>query len=162
MTQHADNANTAPKTQILIVDDHPLFRRGVVQLLAMDSEFAVAGEARNGEEALRIVERADPDLILLDLNMRGMGGLETLHRLRAQGVDTRIVVLTVSDSDEDVVAALRAGADGYLLKDMEPEQLLEQVKEAAVGKMVLSPNSRPWSPMPCAPPRSPTTTNWQA
>jgi two-component system, NarL family, nitrate/nitrite response regulator NarL len=126
------------KTQILIVDDHPLFRRGVVQLLAMEPELEVAGEARDGEEAVARAKELDPDLILLDLNMRGIGGLEALRRLRAEGVDARIVMLTVSDSDEDVVAALRAGADGYLLKDMEPEQLLERVKQAAVGKMVLS------------------------
>ncbi len=125
-------------TNILIVDDHPLFRRGVRQLLELDPDLQVAGEARDGNEALQIAKSLDPDLILLDLNMRGMGGLETLRRLRAEGVVTRIVVLTVSDSDEDVVAALRAGADGYLLKDMEPEQLLELVKQAALGKMVLS------------------------
>lgn len=125
-------------TDILIVDDHPLFRRGVSQLLQMDSTLRAVGEAQNGEEALELAREHDPDLILLDLNMRGMDGITTIRALRDADVQARIVVLTVSDNDEDVVSALRAGADGYLLKDMEPEVLLERIKEAATGRMVLS------------------------
>lgn len=125
-------------TEILIVDDHPLFRRGVRQLLDMDDSVAAVGEAQSGEEALERVRESEPDLILLDLNMRGMDGIATIRALRDADVQARIVVLSVSDNDEDVVSALRAGADGYLLKDMEPEALLERIKEAATGRMVLS------------------------
>lgn len=125
-------------TEILIVDDHPLFRRGVRQLLDMDETVAAVGEAQSGEEALRMVSASEPDLILLDLNMRGMDGIATIRALRDADVQARILVLSVSDNDEDVVSALRAGADGYLLKDMEPEALLERIKEAAAGRMVLS------------------------
>lgn len=125
-------------TEILIVDDHPLFRRGVRQLLDMDETLTALGEAQSGEEALRMVSASEPDLILLDLNMRGMDGIATIRALRDADVQARIVVLSVSDNDEDVVSTLRAGADGYLLKDMEPEALLERIKDAAVGRMVLS------------------------
>jgi len=128
-----------PTGCILIVDDHPLFRRGVRQLLEMDPELSRAVvEAKSGEEALARAHEHDPDLVLLDLHMSGMGGLEALRSLRAAGVDGRIVMLTVSDAEDDVVAALRAGADGYLLKDMEPEDLLARIKQAVDGQLVLS------------------------
>ncbi|MFG6176499.1 two-component system response regulator NarL [Halomonas sp. THAF12] len=126
-------------TAILIVDDHPLFRRGVRQLLEMDPELAIAGEAADGEAAIEAAARLAPTLILMDLNMARRNGLEALRTLREQGVEARIVMLTVSDAEEDVVAALRAGADGYLLKDMEPEDLLAAIKEAAEGRMTISP-----------------------
>jgi two-component system, NarL family, nitrate/nitrite response regulator NarL len=126
------------KTRILIVDDHPLLRRGVKQLLELENDFEAVGEARNGQEALTFAKELQPDLILLDLNMVGMDGMATLDALREAGVRSRIIMLTVSDSDEDVVAALRAGADGYLLKDMEPEDLLQQLRMAAEGRLVIS------------------------
>ncbi|AFV00282.1 two-component system response regulator NarL [Simiduia agarivorans] len=128
----------ADLTSILLVDDHPLLRKGLVQLIELEDELALVGEASNGKDALRLAEETDPDLIVLDLNMQGMDGLETLRAMREAGVTSRIVMLTVSDSDEDVVCAITYGADGYLLKDMEPEDILEQIKQAASGKMVIS------------------------
>lgn len=125
-------------TRILIADDHPLFRRGVRQLLDLAPGFATIAEASSGREAVQLAQELTPDLILLDLNMAGMDGIEVLQALRAAGSDSRIVVLTVSDAEEDVVAALRAGADGYLLKDMEPEDLLTRIQQAAGGRMVVS------------------------
>lgn len=126
------------KTTVMLVDDHPLLRKGLRQLLAFEAEFAVVAEAGSGAEALAIAPDLDPDLIILDLNMQGMDGLETLKRLRDEGVTSRIVMLTVSDSNDDVIKAISLGADGYLLKDSDPEELLEQIKKAASGKMVLS------------------------
>ncbi len=123
---------------IMLVDDHPLLRKGLRQLISMDDELEVIAEASNGADAITQGVELDPDLILLDLNMQGMNGLETLRQLRDQGVTSRIVMLTVSDADEDVLQAISLGADGYLLKDMEPEELLEQIKRALNGKMVLS------------------------
>ncbi len=123
---------------IMLVDDHPLLRKGLRQLISMDDELEVIAEASNGADAITQGVDLDPDLILLDLNMQGMNGLETLRHLRDQGVTSRIVMLTVSDADEDVLQAISLGADGYLLKDMEPEELLEQIKRALNGKMVLS------------------------
>ena len=123
---------------IMLVDDHPLLRKGLRQLISMDDELEVIAEASNGADAITQGVELDPDLILLDLNMQGMNGLETLRHLRDQGVTSRIVMLTVSDADEDVLQAISLGADGYLLKDMEPEELLDQIKRALNGKMVLS------------------------
>lgn len=132
----ADNKETP--ASILLIDDHPLLRRGITQLLDMEDDMVLAGEASNSEDGIRLANELDPDLILLDLNMPGVDGLETLRWLRDGGVASRIVIFTVSDHEEDVVSALRAGADGYLLKDMEPEELVEQLHQAAVGKMVIS------------------------
>ena len=95
------------ETRILIVDDHPLFRRGVRQLVEMDPDMVIAGEASNGIEAAEVAGTLDLDLILMDMNMAKMDGLEALRQMRSNGTDTRIVMLTVSDADDDVVAALR-------------------------------------------------------
>ncbi|MEW6981408.1 two-component system response regulator NarL [Colwelliaceae bacterium 6471] len=123
---------------IMMVDDHPLLRKGLRQLIELEDELEIVGEASSGAEALAIATECDPDLITLDLNMQGMDGLETLRALRTQGVTARILMLTVSDNDEDVLEAIRSGADGYLLKDMDPDDLIEKIKEAALGKMVMS------------------------
>lgn len=122
---------------ILIIDDHPLFRKGVVQLIAMAPHLAVVGEASSGEAGVEMAKRLDPDLILLDLDMKGMGGIETLRAIREAGLDCRVVILTVSDQADDLVAAIRSGADGYLLKDMEPEELLAAIDEVLNGRTVI-------------------------
>lgn len=129
---------TTEAASIMLVDDHPLLRKGLKQLIAMEDDMTVVAEASNGPDALLLAAEHDPDLIVLDLNMQGMDGIETLKRLRDSGVTSRIIMLTVSDADDDVVAAITNGADGYLLKDMEPELLLEQIHRAVTGKMVLS------------------------
>ncbi|MDV6328204.1 two-component system response regulator NarL [Idiomarina sp. PL1-037] len=129
---------TTDAASIMLVDDHPLLRKGLKQLIAMEDDMTVIAEASNGPDALLLAAEHDPDLIVLDLNMQGMDGIETLKRLRDSGVTSRIIMLTVSDADDDVVAAITNGADGYLLKDMEPELLLEQIHRAVTGKMVLS------------------------
>lgn len=125
-------------TSILIIDDHPMLRRGVAQLLELDDELQLVGEASSGEEGIKQALALDPDLILLDLNMHGMSGIDTLKAMRMAEIYSRILVFTVSDSHEDVVAALKAGADGYLLKDIEPENLLSSIKKAANGQMPIS------------------------
>ncbi|MDR0806511.1 MAG: response regulator [Enterobacteriaceae bacterium] len=122
----------------MIVDDHPLMRRGVRQLLELEPSLNIVGEASNGNEAITYAVRLLPDLILLDLNMKGLSGLDTLKALRNEGIAARIIVLTVSDSRSDIYALLDAGADGYLLKDSEPELLLEQITKAANGENVFS------------------------
>lgn len=119
--------------KIMIVDDHPLMRRGISQLLSFEPDFEIVGEASNGADAVLLASEQEPDLILLDLNMKGMSGLDTLNAMRAEGIQSSIVVLTVSDSRADVKALIQAGADGYLLKDTEPEQLIELLKQALCG-----------------------------
>jgi len=123
---------------VVIIDDHPLFRKGVSQLIALDDRLHLIGEASSGEEGLELARALEPDLILLDLNMKGMSGIETLHALREADLAARILILTVSDAADDLVAAIRAGADGYLLKDMEPEELLARIVEALRGRIVIS------------------------
>lgn len=125
--------------RVLIVDDHPLFRRGLVQLLRTIPAFVLVGEAASGAEGLVLARELRPDLILLDLNMRDGDGLDMLRGLRVARSEARVVMVTVSDAGEDVVAALRGGAEGYLLKDMEPEAMLDALQAAASGRVVIPP-----------------------
>lgn len=129
--------NGKPQT-VVIIDDHPLFRKGLTQLLRTVSEFELVAEAASGSEGLACVLRYHPDLLLLDLNMKEMSGLDVLRQIRQADLDTRVVMVTVSDAAEDLVAALRAGADGYLLKDMEPEAMIDALRSAAAGRIVVS------------------------
>lgn len=126
-------------TSIVLVDDHPMMRRGIRQLLELQERFEVVAEAGSGEEALLAVEQHRPDMILMDLNMKGMDGIQTVEAMRQRDVSACILMLTVSDNDNDVIAALRAGADGYLLKDVEPEELVKVLSEAQRGQLVVSP-----------------------
>ena len=123
---------------VIIVDDHPLFRKGLIQLLKTVPTLNLIGEAAGGEEGLALAVRLQPDLILLDLNMKDMGGIEVLSGIRSARIDSRVVMVTVSDHGEDLVAALRAGADGYLLKDMEPEAMVDALRDVAGGRIVIS------------------------
>ncbi|AWC93656.1 TPA: two-component system response regulator NarL [Morganella morganii subsp. morganii] len=132
-------ADPASPATILLIDDHPMLRNGVRQLISMEPTLTVAGEAGNGRDGIALAESLDPDLILLDLNMPEMNGFETLDILRRKPLSGRVVVFSVSNYREDLITALRRGADGYLLKDMEPEELLVALRQAAAGKMVVSP-----------------------
>lgn len=123
--------------RILLIDDHPLFRKGVAQLVRDDEELELAGEASDGETAVAMAAAVDADLILIDLHMRAMNGIETLRALKAQGVRARCVMLTMSDNELDVLEAMRAGADGYLLKQLEPEELCQRIKQSVRGAVVL-------------------------
>ncbi|NAW34376.1 two-component system response regulator NarL [Halomonas alimentaria] len=132
-----DTTTEHPAT-ILIIDDHPLLRRGVSQLLELEDDLLLAGEAGDPREGIRLALELDPDMVLLDLNMPQMDGIETLKRLRDGGFAGRVVMFTVSDHEEDVVNALRSGADGYLLKDMDPDEMVRQLRQASLGRMVIS------------------------
>lgn len=123
---------------ILVIDDHPLIRRGIKDLVCMDDSFSVIGEADNGNVGLEMAKKLQPDIILLDLNMQIMDGLKTLQAIKSAEIDSRVIILTVSDNEKDIVATLRAGADGYLLKDMEPEDMLERLHQVVNGHIVLS------------------------
>ena len=123
---------------ILVIDDHPLIRRGIKDLVSMDESFEVIGEADNGQSGLELARNLQPDIILLDFNMEKMNGLETLQAVKSADIDSRVIILTVSDNEKNIVSTLRAGADGYLLKDMEPEDMLEQLHQVVNGHIVLS------------------------
>lgn len=116
-----------------------MMRRGLRDLLELEDDLEMVGEAGNGEDAIRLAQQIEPDLILMDLNMPGIDGLETTRRMRDADIDARIIMFTVSDEQGHVLEALRNGADGYLLKDMDAEQLIEQIRIAATGRMALSP-----------------------
>jgi DNA-binding NarL/FixJ family response regulator len=113
--------------RILIVDDHPVVRDGLRGIFAGDTEFDVVGEAADGAEALALVARHQVDVVLMDLRMPGIGGVEAITRLRADFPDVRVLVLTTYDGDRDVLPAIEAGATGYLLKDSPRADLLQGV-----------------------------------
>jgi two-component system nitrate/nitrite response regulator NarL len=124
---------------LLLVDDHPMMRRGIRQLIELESDLCVVGEANNGEEALVLAAQLNPELVLLDNNMPLLNGVETLKRLREQHYTGKVLLFTVSDAEHDVRDAMRFGADGYLLKDMEPELLIQGLRDALRGALVVSP-----------------------
>ncbi|WLI14988.1 MULTISPECIES: two-component system response regulator NarL [Pseudomonas] len=131
--------NPSPQHRILLVDDHPMMRHGIRQMLELEDDFLIVGEASQGEEALSLIEPLQPDLVLLDNNMPQMNGIETLRRLRAMHYTGKVLLFTVSDAEDDIRDALRLDADGYLLKDMEPELLIQYIRDALNGVLVISP-----------------------
>ncbi|AGH81243.1 LuxR family DNA-binding response regulator [Psychromonas sp. CNPT3] len=124
--------------RVMIIDDHPLMRKGIAQLLSLDSKFEIVVEAKSGEEGLEFANQYQLDLILLDFNMQGISGLETLKRLRSQGHLTKIIILTVSDNKQDVIAMINHGANGYFLKDSDASLLLSNINKVLAGELVLS------------------------
>ncbi len=126
------------KVRIVVVDDHGLFRAGLVSLLTTFPEFEIIGEAGDGRQALEVIEATEPDVVLLDVNMPVMDGVQAVEMLK-DNQPARILMLTISKHDEDLFGAIAAGADGYLLKDAEPEELRKAINLVAEGKSVLSP-----------------------
>jgi DNA-binding NarL/FixJ family response regulator len=120
------------------VDDHGLFRAGLVSLLTTIPEFEIVGEAGDGRAALSVIDEKKPDVVLLDVNMPIMGGVEMVEAIQ-ENDPPKILMLTISKHDEDLFGAIAAGADGYLLKDAEPEELRRAINLVAEGKSVLSP-----------------------
>lgn len=125
--------------QLLVVDDHTLFRRGLIALLLQDGRFKIMAQAGDIGEALRCVEYGVPDLILLDNHLPGVRGVDGIGALKAAFPGAQIVMLTVSEDEKDLAAALQAGADGYLLKTVESEDLCESIVKVLAGESVISP-----------------------
>lgn len=128
------------KKTILIIDDHPLFRKGVRQLLSMGEQYEIVGEAADGVGGLSMIESLKPDMVLLDLNMKSMSGHDVLEEVKKRELDTEVVIMTVSNQDSDVAKAIHLGADGYLLKDMEPEDILIKLGQVSEGSVVIDDN----------------------
>jgi NarL family two-component system response regulator LiaR len=126
-------------TRVLLVDDHAVVRKGLRALLEREPDIEVVGEAEDGEQAAHMVERLRPQVILMDLEMPRMGGIEATSRISQAWPDTRIVVLTSHAAEEDVFPALKAGAQGYLLKHSAPEDVLSAIRQAQRGETVLHP-----------------------
>lgn len=125
--------------RILIVDDHPVVRAGIEGMLARQDDFVIVGEAENGEQAVRLSAELQPDVVLMDLRMPVMDGLESMLHIRQHNSQIQVVILTTYNQDRDVLAALNAGAIGYMLKDAPREELYQAVRAAAQGKSILHP-----------------------
>jgi DNA-binding NarL/FixJ family response regulator len=128
-----------PPIRILLVDDHSLFRMGIAALLSAEPGFEVVGEAADGQEAIARARHLMPDVILMDLSMPDMDGLEATRRLKEEMPYVRIVILTVSDDARDLFEAVKSGAHGYLLKKIEPQALFETLRGVARGEAAISP-----------------------
>jgi len=127
-------------TRVLVVDDHALFRKGVAGLLRDTEGFTVVGEARDGREAVAKAQALTPDVVLMDVYMPGMDGLEAARRITQAVPSVRIVMLTVSEEDRNLFEALKAGAHGYLLKSVEPEELFRTLRGVVRGEAFLTPS----------------------
>ncbi len=125
--------------KVLVVDDHTLFRHGLMALLSSNEQLRVVGQASGGEEAIQKARELNPDIILMDIQMPGCNGIEATHSIRDNKFLGGILVLTVSDRDNDLFAAIKAGANGYLLKNAEPEELIYAVTHVAQGEAIISP-----------------------
>ncbi len=125
--------------KLLVVDDHTLFRRGLIALLSQDARMQVVGEAGDVGEALRAAERVSPDLILLDNHLPGVRGVDGIAALKEASGRVRILMLTVSENEDDLAAAMHAGADGYLLKTVESDHLCDSIVRVMAGESVISP-----------------------
>lgn len=125
--------------RLVVIDDHPVVRHGLVSMLSYESDMQVVGEAGDGAEAVRVILEQQPDVVLLDLRLPQLSGIEVMKQVRAKQTDTRFLVLTTYDADEYIVPALSAGAQGYLLKDTTPEELTRAIRALAAGGSPLEP-----------------------
>ncbi len=129
-----------PRIRILIADDHNLFRRGLRRILGDYDDLDVIGEATDGQEAVALAGRLHPDIVLMDVGMPGMSGPEATHLIRTAHPETQVIMLTVSDRDEDLFTAIKAGARGYLLKNAETADLLEAIRCVHIGEAMIAPS----------------------
>ena len=126
--------------QILIAEDHPLFRKGMISLLSSVPDFEVVGEATTGEEAVVRAEQLQPDVVLMDLQMPEVNGIEATRRILRDDPGIRILVVTLFEDDDSVFVALRAGARGYVLKDSDEEEMVHAIRAVGKGEAIFSPN----------------------
>jgi DNA-binding NarL/FixJ family response regulator len=139
MSPLIDGGRAAAPARVLLVDDQPLFRRAIATLIAEQPDFDVVGEATNGQEALERARTLAPDLVVMDIEMPVMNGVEAVRRLRDELPHIRVVMLTVSEDEDYLFDAVSFGANGYLLKDLQPEQLYEMLRAVRRGESPISP-----------------------
>jgi two-component system, NarL family, response regulator LiaR len=139
MNETVPSTNERQDVRVLLVDDHDLFRTGLRNLLEGQG-IHIVGEASGGSEALQIVRETAPDVVVMDLNMPGMHGVEATRHMSRDAPLTRVIVLTISDQEQDVMDAILAGACGYLLKDASIQDLIQGIESAAVGEALISPH----------------------
>jgi DNA-binding NarL/FixJ family response regulator len=123
--------------EVAIVDDHPLFRQGVIDTISMEKDFVVLGEASDGDEALALIKEKKPQVVILDVNLPGMNGLQVTRSIRNENLPTLVLLVTAYDDIEQVVHAMRSGAAAYCPKDIRPEELIEVIRHIVAGKYVI-------------------------
>lgn len=128
------------RIRVLVVDDHPIFRRGVLELLESQADLEIVAEATDGLEAIRKARETEPDVILMDLDMPRCGGLEATAALQTELPQIKVLILTISDAEADLFAAIKAGARGYVLKNAAPEELIQNINHIAQGEAAVSPS----------------------
>lgn len=126
--------------RVLLADDHGLIRQGLIKLLSLESDFVVVGEAKDGAEALELSDRLEPDVVLMDVNMPGINGIEATRKLAESHPEIRVLALTVSSDDQMVHEIIRAGATGYVLKDVDSTTLFEAIRHIAEGEAYIQPS----------------------
>jgi two-component system nitrate/nitrite response regulator NarL len=131
---------TTPAIKLVLVDDHSLVRQGLADLLSRGAGMQVLATTGRADETFALLEKHRPDLLILDLRMAPIDGITLLKSLREKGIDTPVVILTMSEAAEDLAAALRLGVRGYLLKDMEPSDVIDAIRAAARGELVVAPS----------------------
>ncbi|MBN1310570.1 MAG: response regulator transcription factor [Anaerolineae bacterium] len=136
MVQAATN-QPSQKIKILIVDDHHIFRQGVQVNLELQSDIQVIGHGANGEQGLALVRQMQPDVVIMDINLPVMNGIQVTRQLAAEGHSSRIVMLTAYDDTQQVIHAMRAGASAYCAKEIEPDKLVEVIRQVVQGRYVL-------------------------
>ena len=128
----------APNNRILVVDDHPLVRQGLAQYINQEKDMVVCGEASNGYEALQAIEEAHPDLVIVDIEMNGLNGMELVRNMKVQYPDLPVLMLSMYDEDLYAERALRAGARGYLMKQEDPEKVVQAIRTVLRGEVYVS------------------------
>jgi len=125
--------------RVVVVDDHMLYRRGLEMVLGTEDDLLIVGEAANGVDAVETVAATRPEVVLMDIRMPGGDGIDACRRIRDLGLGARVIMITTSEDEKDLVAALRAGAKGYLLKDAPAEQIIDGIRAVCAGESLLSP-----------------------
>jgi DNA-binding NarL/FixJ family response regulator len=134
-----DSARGSTVVRVVIADDHELYRRGMSVVVELDGTARIVGEASNGDEAVEVCSRLRPDIVLMDVRMPGVGGIDACRRIRVAAPDTRILMLTMSDDESDLFEAIKAGASGYLLKDLPGEEVSDAIRRVYDGQAIIPP-----------------------
>jgi two-component system NarL family response regulator len=140
VTEHRAGGQNADTIRVLIADDAPLFRRGLYVVLSTETNIEVVAEAENGEEAIAKAEDCAPDVVLMDVRMPRVNGIEAARAIRDASPSTKIIMLTVSDEDDDLYEAIKAGANSYLLKEVSVEEVPEAIRAVVQGQSLISPS----------------------